>query len=97
MILNPAQDKCVLKRQLTPSPGFAKTAPWWLAARTLIRLKNQDYYQRLAPPTFTTTTAGPLAFIYSALQDRFVPLDNICSRQFILTLNSSSLPGLNER
>jgi len=28
MTLNPAQDKFVLKRQLTPSPGFAKTTPY---------------------------------------------------------------------
>ena len=59
-MINPALDTTMLKKKINLSPGFAKTAPWWLAAWTTSRLKYLDYYQRLAPPTFTTTTAGPL-------------------------------------
>jgi hypothetical protein len=44
------------------SPGLAKIAPWWLAAGTVYRLKYCMTHRRTAPPTFTPSTAGPLAF-----------------------------------
>ena len=66
MTLNPAQDKFVLKRQLTPSPGFAKTAPYLPSAGTHFRLKHLDSNRRWRQVTLTTTTAGPLAQIFLA-------------------------------
>ena len=47
--------------QLYRSPGLAKIAPWWLAAGTVFRLKYRMTHRRAAPPTFTPSTAGPLA------------------------------------
>jgi hypothetical protein len=43
------------------SPGLAKIAPWRLACRDKFFLKHRDALTvRLAPPTFTPSTAGPL-------------------------------------
>jgi len=64
MTLNPAQDKLVLERQLTPSPGFAKTTPYLPCAGTHFRLKYLDSNRRWRQVTLTTTTAGPLAQIF---------------------------------
>jgi hypothetical protein len=47
--------------QLYRSPGLAKIAPWWLAAGTVSRLKYRKTHRRTAPPTFTPSTAVPLA------------------------------------
>ena len=66
MTLNPAQDKFVIKRQLKPSPGFAKTTPYLPCAGTHSRLKNLDSNRRWRQVTLTTTTAGPLAQIFLA-------------------------------
>ena len=92
MTLNPAQDKFVLKRQLTPSPGFAKTAPWWLAAWTTFRLKYLDYYQRLAPQTLTTTTAGPLAQIFLAQRLSPRTVFNILHLDKIISALNNEMP-----
>jgi hypothetical protein len=46
-----------------PSPGFAKIAPWWLAAGTVYRLKYRMTPRRAAPQTLTAHTSGPLGLI----------------------------------
>jgi hypothetical protein len=52
-------------RQLYLSPGLAKIAPWWLARRDKSCLKHRDTLtDGLTPPTFTPSTAGPLAQIF---------------------------------
>ena len=56
----------------------AKIAPWWLAAGTTLWLKYQDSYRRTSPPTFTPSTAGPLAGILNAAQKKSTfNLDNL--------------------
>ena len=69
MTLNPAQDKFLLKRQLTSSPGFAKTAPYPPCTVT----HSRSAYRRvhgfcpvLCRVTLTPTTAWPLAQIFLA-------------------------------
>jgi len=51
-------------RQLYLSPGLAKIAPWWLARRDYFLAKVPRLVtDGLTPPTFTPSTAGPLALM----------------------------------
>ena len=66
--------------QLYRSPGLAKIAPWWLVRRDYFCLKYRDSYRRTAPPTFTTSTAGPLGVRVCA------PPHTVFVREFAMTI-----------
>ena len=84
MTLNPAQDKFVLKRQLTPSPGFAKTTPYLPCAGTHFR----SAYRRI--PGFESALSSGNAYslnrravirnwepvIYILQQNKFIMISN---------------------
>ena len=56
---------------LSPVPidiGMQKLRHGGLPARTVFRLKYRDSYRRTAPPTFTPSTAGPLAHIFESVR-----------------------------
>jgi hypothetical protein len=78
------RDKFVCRRDLQ------KLRHGGLPAGTIFWLKYRDSYRRTAPPTFTPSTAGPLAFIgskkyhrdNSVMNQRFISNDK--TRQFLI-------------